>query len=143
MRKLLDDRNRRTIEGVSCSLLICPYSSFAENHLICSGSHKILCGHKPFLDSCRKTSLEKNRHAGLAYFLQQLEILHIPCSDLEHIDILCHHLHVRRRNHFRCDRHIESIAGFLKKLETFFTQSLERIRAGPWLECTATKHHSS
>ena len=104
---------------------------------------RVLGSHEPLLDRGGQTALEEDGHARLADFLQQLEVLHVPRTDLEHVDVAGHHLDVLGADDLGRHRHAELVAGLPEVLEALLSQPLEGIGGGARLEGAAPQDDGS
>ena len=83
MAHALEYRNSGNIECVAGVLLVGADAALAEDDVLVALSHDVLGAHQEFLHGVCEAALEQDGLAGLAELLQQLEVLHIACADLE------------------------------------------------------------
>ena len=76
---------------------------------------------------------------GLADLLQQVEVLHVPGADLEHVGVLLDELDLPRVHDLGDDRHVVLVADVAEDLQAVLAHALEGVRAGPRLERAAAE----
>ena len=104
-----------------------------------AAGHNVLGAHQPLLQGVGQTALEQNGLVAVADFFQQLEVLHIPGTDLNDVHIV-KQLQMLDVHQLRDNGH----AGFFfcqrQQAQTLFAHALERVRGGAGLECAAPEN---
>src|SRR5580700_4713927 len=134
MRQLTEHRYRAQVERVARTRLEGSYPPLAQHHLLIADGEDVLGGAEPFVDGAREPALEQDRAIDLAELAQQVEVLHVPGPNLEHVDHLRHSPDLVHRHDLADDRHTRSPAGRGEQFETRPAESLEGVRRGPRLE---------
>jgi hypothetical protein len=91
MTQLFHHRYGGKVEAVSGIRFEAANTPLTEHHRFVPVGHQILGGHQPFLYSGSKATLEHHGYSRSAHGFEQFKILHIPGTDLEHIDEIPHH----------------------------------------------------
>ena len=84
------------IKSVPCVSLECADAALAEDDVLVSGRHDILCGHDPFLIGGVEAALQKDRAVELSELLEQVEVLHVAGADLDEIHFFVEYVQVLR-----------------------------------------------
>ncbi|EJW99989.1 hypothetical protein EVA_11904 [gut metagenome] len=87
MAQFVNCRNCGQVKSVAGESFVCTDTTFTQNDIVISTCHNVLCTHQPFLQGICKTTLEKNGFICTADFFQQVEVLHISCTNLNNIHI--------------------------------------------------------
>ncbi len=137
----LQHRDRRHIEGVAGGCLESPYAALAKDHLIVAVGHDVLRRHEQFLDGGGESPLEEHWFPGAAHFGQQGEVLHVAGTDLEHVRVLSHQVHLPGVHHLGDSAKPRLAPGIGQDLEPVGANPLEGVGRGAGLECPAAEQH--
>ncbi len=140
MRELLDDRNGRNVQRVARVVFKCTNATLAEHHVVVPARHDVLGREKPFFNRCRRPALQENRLADLRQFLQQIEVLHVACPDLQDIDLFAEKRNLRVVHNFRNHKQAVLVRRFPQHLQTLFAHTLETVGRGSRLERAAAEN---
>ena len=101
--------------------------------------HDVFGGQQEFLQRRAHAALQQHRLALLADGVEQIEILHVPRADLQHIGVVGDQFHLLDRHHFGDDRQPGLLARQGQQFQPFLGQSLEGIGIGARLERPAAQ----
>ena len=140
MGHFFQHRNGGNVQRVAHARLKGTDAALAQNDVRVALCHDVLGAHDELLQRRGQAALEQHRHVQLADSLEQLKVLHIARTDLDHIDLGVNEqrdvLVVHQLGH---DGLARDLAGLLQKLQTLSTQTLEAVRAGAGLERAAAQ----
>ena len=128
MAHALEYRNSGNIQRVAGVLFVGADAALAEDNVLVAARHDILGAHQKLLHGVREAALEQDGLAGLAELLQQLEVLHIACADLEAVALVHEDVDVRRIGDLGNDRQTGCLVRLVQQLQTLSLQTLERVR---------------
>ena len=137
MRELFDDRDGVDVGGVTRGLIEGADAAFAQDHLAVSLDQDVLGRHQPLFDGRHHAAFEQHRARRFTGRPQQGIVLHVARTHLDDVGVAGDDGHLLRREGFRHDRETGRLPGFCQQLQTFFAQTLEAVRGGARLECTA------
>ena len=138
--QLLQHGDGGQVEDVSCVLGIeGADASFAEDDVLVAACHDIFGGHEPLLDGCGESALEQNWLICSAELLEQLEVLHISRSYLDHVNVFKEG-EVVGAHYFGDYGETGLLFGFEQDIDSLGVESLEIIGGGSGLECAAAEH---
>src|SRR4029077_4954867 len=137
--KGLDRRHNAEIERVASVIREGAHSALAEDDVVDALAHDVPGGNKKFFERRRDAALQQDRFAGASGALEQREILHVASADLDDVGILVDQVERFVIDGFGDDEQSEAVADFGHDLQTFFAQSLKRIRRGAGLVGSAAK----
>ena len=100
----LEHRHCGDIQRVAGVFFVGADAAFAQNDIFVAAGHDIFGRHKEFFHRVGKAALEQDGLAGLPQFLEQLEVLHIACADLEAVAFFHEQLNMRGIGDFGDDR---------------------------------------
>ena len=83
-----------------------------KNHVVVPSRENVLSAEEQFFHRSGHAALEKYRLADFAEGAKQMIILHVACADLINVDVLAHHLDLRRVHHFADGEQTEPVGGF-------------------------------
>jgi hypothetical protein len=135
--------NGGKVESVPGGALECPDPPLAENDVGIAFREDVLGGEEPFLDGRGHAAFQKDGVGNATEFAKKVEVLHVPCPDLETVDHARHRLDLANIHHLADDPQTGDRAGFAEPLEGFFAVALEGIRGGPGLEGAAAEQMSA
>src|ERR1700732_2290666 len=95
MRELVNDRDRRNVQGVASVSLEGANASLTQNYIVVSTGHDVLGGQQQLFQSRSNAALEENRLLDLAQLAQQIEVLHIARAHLEDVNKRQHDRYLR------------------------------------------------
>src|ERR1700674_5450665 len=124
----LDGRHNAEIERVASVIREGAHSALAQDYVVASLAHDVLGGHEKFFERRRDAALQEDRLAGASGELEQREILHVAGASLDDIGVLVDQVERFVIDGFGDDEQSEAFADFGHDLQTFFAQSLKRIR---------------
>src|SRR6266403_1570506 len=143
MAETLDGRHDAEIERVAGVIGEGAHSALAENYVVVALAHDVLGGHEKFFERCRDAALQEDGLAGASGALEQREVLHVASADLDDVGVLVDEVERFVIDGFGDDEQSEAVANFGHDLQTFFAQSLKRIRRGAGLVSASAKELSS
>src|SRR3990170_2478811 len=129
--QLFENGNGTEIKGIPCSGLKGPDTPLAEDDIMIPLRHDILSRHQEFFYCSRKPPLEDHRLIITPYLCQEPEILHIPCTDLDHICILIDHLDITGIHELSHDQQPCLLPRLSQIFKALKTKPLEGIGRGP------------
>ena len=94
MRQLACQGNRREIEGIAGLSLKGLDAALAQHNVGIAAREQILGRQQPLFDAGRRATLEQNRLVNLGEPAQQVEVLHVARTYLQHVRVLTDHLDV-------------------------------------------------
>jgi len=130
----LHQRDHRQIEGVAGGGFKCADPALAQNNLVVALGHNVLGRRQKLLYGCAQPALEQHRKSQSSDFLEQIEILHVAGTDLEHIDMTAGHLKLLDTHHLGHRRQPHLPRRDMQKLQPLRAQSLKGVRPGTRLE---------
>ena len=137
MRKLLDGGYSTQVKGIPGVSLVSADAPLAEDYIITALAHDVLSRIEPLLDGSAEAALQHDRLACPAHFLQQLEVLHVPGANLQHICIACHSLDRTLVHNLGDNLQAVSIRCLPEHFQPLFCQPLKIVWGGTRLESTA------
>ena len=140
MAHALEHRNSGNIECVAGVLLVGADAALAEDNVLVAARHDVLGAHQEFLHGVCEAALEQDGLAGLTELLQQLEVLHIACADLETVALVHEDVDVRRIGDLSYDRQTGCFVCLVQQLEALSLQTLEGVRGRTRLPRTAAEN---
>src|SRR3989339_1652846 len=134
MRQLVQYRNRSDVKGVSRVGLKRPDAALAQDDFPVPLAHDVLGSKKKFLIGRPHPPFQEYRLSLFSCFLEEGIVLHVSCSYLQDISILCDKLDIARVKHLGDDAKARSSSCLCKHLQPCFPQPLKVIGACPRLE---------
>ena len=113
------------IESVPRIGLKGPDAPLAEYNVGVAFTEDILRAIEPLLNGGVHAPLQQDGPLRPSYFLEEREVLHVPCADLQDVGILAHPEYVARVDYFRHDRQTRLFLCLLENLKSLETESLE------------------
>src|SRR5205085_292392 len=104
------------------------HAALAEHHVVIALRHDVLGGEQELVERRGHTALEQHRFARAAGSLEEREVLHVARADLDAVGVLINERERLMIDRFGDDRQVELLANARENLESFFLQSLKRIR---------------
>ena len=92
--ELLHRQHGGEVQGVAGIGLKGADTPLAEDDPVVAPGHDVLGAHEPLLNGGGQAPLEQDGLGGLAKLLEQVEVLHVPGSHLNHVHAHLEHLHV-------------------------------------------------
>ena len=142
MCPLLHQSDGREIERVARRSLERADAAFAEDDLVVPSGEEVLGREQPFLDGRRRAALEQHGPPGTREDLEEREILHVACADLEQRGTV-ERGKLRRLHHFGYRREAVPLGGVEQELRSLRAQTLERVRARSRFEGAAPQHRAT
>jgi hypothetical protein len=102
-----------------------PHASLAKNHVVIPFAHHVLGSHQELFERGRHSTLDHYWLAGAPSALQQREILHVACTDLDHVGILLHEFERFVINRFGHDLEAVAVANVRHDAQGFFAEALK------------------
>ena len=93
MREMLDRRNRTDVKRVARIGLIRADAALTENDVRIALIHDVLGGVQPLVDGRRQPALQHDGLSRASDRLQEAEVLHIACTDLQQICVGSDRIH--------------------------------------------------
>ena len=87
MTQLLQNRNCRKVKGISCIGFKSTDATLAEDDVLIAAGHDILGAHQPLLIGGGHAALDHDGLVLMTNGLQQIEVLHVAGTNLNHIYI--------------------------------------------------------
>ena len=112
-------------------------AALAEDHVVVAAGEDVFGAEQKFFHRGGHAALEQDGLADFAERAEQMIILHVARADLKNIDVLAHHLNLRRVHHFADDEQTEFVGGFAHQLQAFFAHALKGIGRSARLEGAA------
>ena len=139
VRDLLDGSDGAQIERIARIRLVSAYAALAEYDVVVTAGHDVLRRVEPLADGRGKAALQEYRRMHLADFFEQLEVLHVARTDLDHVGILRDQFDVVDVHDLRHDLEPRLVRRLAQHLQPLFRQSLEIIGRSARLEGTAAQ----
>ena len=143
VRKPLQDRNHRKVDRVPRRGLERTNATFAEHDVRVPARHYVFGAHQQLLERCAHPPLEQDgllRHR--PDLLEKIEILHVPCADLDHVDIV-EQRQMLNAHEFRDYGQPGLPLRLEKYVEAALAQALERVGRRARLERAAAQQRRS
>ena len=134
----LNQRNSGDIQIIADQLLKGTDAALTQNNIGIAACENVLGSHEELLHGGGQTALEEDRLVRAAQLLEQHEVLHIAGAKLDDIYI-CEQVEMLFAHDLGDDRQTGLTLCLEQQLETLGLQTLERVRGGTRLECTAAQ----
>src|SRR6185369_11950610 len=139
MGYLLDQRNYREIQGVAGGGLKGADAPFAKDDMGVSLCKDVFGSGEELLQSGAHPPFQEDRFLYPPDFTEQIEVLHVPCANLEQIRGFCHQTNSIRAHDFGHYGKPRLFACLHKKFEPLLAQSLKGMRTGARFEGSAAQ----
>ena len=128
VRAALRQRDRVQVHGVARGRLEGADAALAQDHIRVALGNNVLGAQQPFLNRGREAALEQRWHAGTAHLFEQLVVLHVARTNLQHIGVACHQRNISGRHHLGHDWQASFGARLCHKLQRLFAHAPEGVR---------------
>src|ERR1700678_161697 len=119
MRELFGERDSGKVKRIPHTGVEGLDPTLAKSDLIVPSREQVLSRQQPLLHRGRWTALEQNRLLGRRQPSQQGEVLHIACTDLEHIRVLTDQIDVFGTHDLGYDRKTGEFTSLAQNLQRF------------------------
>ena len=137
MGELLHRQHGGEVQGVAGIGLKGADTPLAEDDPVVAPGHDVLGAHEPLLNGGGQAPLEQDGLGGLAKLLEQVEVLHVPGSHLNHVHAHLEHLHVVGGHDLGDDGQAGGLLCLLEQADAVVAHTLEGIGGGAGLEGAA------
>ena len=127
------------VQGVAGVALEGADAPLAEDHVLVAAGHDVLGAHQPLLIGGGHAPLDHDGLVLMAHGLEQVEVLHVPGADLDHVHVL-EEGQLAQVHQLRHDGEAGLLPGHLQVLQTRGPQALEGVGGGPGLEGAPPQH---
>ena len=119
------------------------HAPLAEHYVVVAFAQDIFGGHQEFVESGGHATLEEDWFFGAAGALEQREILHITCADLDHVGVFFDEVEAFVVDGFGDDAEAVVFANLRENSEAVFAETLKTIRRSARFVSAATKEFNA
>ena len=129
----LHRQHRRQVQGVAGVRLEGADAPLAQDHVGVPPRHDVFRAHQPLLDGGGQPPLQQDGLVGPAHLFQQVEVLHIPRPDLDHVHRLLKQGELIRAHQLGHDGQAGGLPGLVQQEDALHPLALEGVRGGTGL----------